>query len=431
MAAPTRAEIEAQGTALVKIFERMRVQFDTQLAADGDALVDILEGDYTPSLVGSIRAVRSRASNCVEPGLLNVVFDDLFREFAKFVGFPEASNGSLTEILLRYKDYMQDNALTIASRNITYTAPAAGGANVGDGTLVRLTVGDRGERLEGCCVEAKTAECVGDLSLGVQQHAEAFQFRGANGPIDLVSLASYGSGRRLTHNALHAGVGPGGSLLQNSSFDVYTSGATQPFAGWDVDTAANITQDTVNFFRHAPGSSVDGSLKFTGNAILSQKIAPNGIPRITLDRYRPYCLQIRYNRQTGAGDGTLRIRMGATTTTVVLAAQAGWNTLRLTLDSGLWLRNFDESNLDITVELSARTTGYVLVDDVVFAQMLPFDFTWWWLVGGATPFVLRDTFSMTDSGGAPATGKISYWLCYRAGNISLPSTTGAPTWADP
>lgn len=434
MASPTRAEIEAQGTAGVKVLERERVQFDTQLVSDCDALVDVLEGDYTPSgLQAFVRTVRSRASDCLDPLVVQALFGPLFREYGKFAGFAEASDGDFFDLLRRIKDYMADNSLAITSRQITYTAPSAGGSNVGNGTLVRLSVGDRGESLECCTVETKTAECVQDLAQGATQHAEVFLFRGANGPIDRLSLASYGSGMARSVRAFtkHAGVGDGGSLLVNSSFDTYSSGATQPFAGWDVDTAANIAQDTTNYHRHAPGSSTNGSLKFTGNAVLSQKIAPNGIPAIQLSRFQPYCLELMYNREVGVGDGTLRIRMGATTVTVALAAQTGWNKLRLTMNSGLWMRTFDESSMDITVELASRTTGYVLVDDVIFAPMIPYDGTWWWLVGGTTAFVMRDVFSAADSGGAPATGKISYWL-WRAGLISLPSSTGGSvTWADP
>ena len=61
------------------------------------------------------------------------------------------------------------------------------------------------------------------------------------------------------------------------------------------------------------------------------------------------------------------------------------------------------------------------------------DGTYWAIRGNAathTPWLVDDQLAITDTGGAPATAKIQYWL-WRTGLGYLPSTTGTPTFSDP
>lgn len=431
MASPTLAEIETQGSAWLKVFKDLRAHLDGTFLTDVDAVSDKVEGDFTPVLPAVAAQMRGAAAALLAPSVVLAGLGPVMREHGKLINAPELSD--FGQLMARIYTYRADNAKLVTSRQITYNATAAGGGNAGNGTLARLTVDERNYNLEGCHVELKTAECVVDANSGALQHAEVFEFRGVQSSKDYIDLSSQGSGERfkVQVTAKHAGSGAGGSLLSNASFESYNSGAAQPFTGWTVDTPANTAQVLATYYRGYPGGPAVASLaslKFTGNAVVSQAIS---LQNLSISRYKPYCLTIAYNREVGVGDGTLRIRMGAHTTTVALAAQAGWNKLTLPLTTSCWLRTFDEQNLDVTVELSARTTGYVLVDDFIFAPLDYFDGTWWWLVGGATPFLLRDVFTVTDAGGAATTGILQYWF-WRSGLGCLPSGTGgAVTWADP
>ena len=128
--------------------------------------------------------------------------------------------------------------------------------------------------------------------------------------------------------------------------------------------------------------------------------------------------------------------MGSQTATVALSAQTEWNELTLPFDENLWYENFAEDELDIQVALESNAGGYVLFDDVIFSPLTPVDGTWYWLRGGATPWMAAnatlpegDKFTWTDTGGAYGTGKIqTVWT--REFGYSLPSS-GTPSIADP
>jgi len=125
-------------------------------------------------------------------------------------------------------------------------------------------------------------------------------------------------------------------------------------------------------------------------------------------------------------------RCGSNSKAVALSAQTGWNELILDFDENLWFRNFNEDPMDVEIELASNTTGYVLVDDAIFAPLDLIDGTYWFLRGNNTShtsWLVDDVFEFTDTGGAPATGKLQWWL-YVAGLGYLPSS-GTPTLADP
>jgi len=125
------------------------------------------------------------------------------------------------------------------------------------------------------------------------------------------------------------------------------------------------------------------------------------------------------------------MRMGTNATaSVVLAAQAGWNVLITTMNQNLWYKNFVEDDLNLEVEISGNTTGYTLVDYMIFDSMDFFDGLWYAIVGGATYFLRDDQFTFADSLTA-AEGIIQYWL-YRLFGYYLPhNNAGTETVTDP
>lgn len=436
MAALTLAQSEALGTAWVKVLKDLRAALDGTYLTDIDAVATTPAGnvgDFGYTLQGVAQDHRANAAVLLGRQWAQAGLAPTWREFGRVAAAAETVGEDFTSLLRRVFDYRADNSKLVTSRQITYDTPAAGGSNSGNGTLTRLTVDERGYNLENCYVELKTCECISDAQMGRLKYGELFEFRGSTASKDQIALAGSGLPLKRRYVAKHAGAGDGGSLLQNASFESYSTGATHPFTGWTADTEANIAQDLTAYYRGYPGApDALASLRFNGNAVVSQALSVTNQPLL---RYQPYGLSIAVNREIGSGDGTLRIRMGAHTTTVVLAAQTGWNRLTVPFTSSCWLRNFDEQSLDVTVELSGRSTGYVLVDDFCFAPIDYFDGSFWWLMGGATAFLLRDKFTMTDTGGAATTGLIRYWL-WRSGLLdSFPyfpvGTGGAVTWADP
>jgi hypothetical protein len=165
------------------------------------------------------------------------------------------------------------------------------------------------------------------------------------------------------------------------------------------------------------------ALKFTTNDILVQNFNVNSV---SFNPNVPYYLQIAWNRSEGTGDGTLSLMLGSQTESVALAAQSGWQILRIALGTKNWFQNWNQEDPTVSIQLASNTTGYVLVDDVVLAPFTNFDGGWYALVGGTTPFLYDDIFTFTDT---EVGAIIQEWL-WRLYGIYLPPAV-TPTWADP
>ena len=427
MASPSRTEIETQWQNAVKVIEDTRADLDADLVSNIDSLEQDLEGDYTPrGLVNWAAQMRSGASALVDGFASRIMLEPLIYEYGKLINSDARAVAGIMPDIYRY---MHDNSLTVNSRDITYATPSYSGT--GNGSLRRLTVDENAYDLENCHVELKTARCMQDQLTGADKHAERFDLFGINAPKDGLDRTNHGSGRRLQGmEAKHAGGGAGGSRLLNSSFTVYNASGTVTtmYRGWTLSTTTSIGEDTSNTYRGHPGDGdVQRAIQIGGAVTLTQTLRSIGV---RVNPNLPYFGRVMYNRQVGSGAGTLTIRMGAQSNSVVLSAQTGWNELAIAVDENLWPINWYEDDADFQLEWT-HTSGTVLLDDVWFGPWDFFDGTYWLLMGGSTPFKLDGEFTMTDTGGAPATAKIQYynWL---AGVGYMPSATGgAETWADP
>lgn len=455
---PAETEIRTQLVNSIDILESMRNYIDGTLLGGGgkfDTLLQSLEGEYTPAdLSGAVNRVRAGASSLVSSStalefLIPIIFeyagilaaDSALGYGSGFRNVDEAFNA----LFLWFAE--QATPITVQSRNLTYDITAtAGSGNVGNGAMSRLTVDEYGYRLESCHVEKKTFKCFADQNTGVNAGAESFQFVGTRSSFDALGWIGAGSGeqQRAFIRSHHAGLGAGGSLLNNSSFSTFSSSATsQKFDGWvetfgGAATIADVTQDETTFYRTHPNAQTDASLAIAMNSAadtvtLKQTISRMRIAR--LDPNAPYFLRAMWNRSANSATaGTLTIRCGSNSASVALAAQSGWQELALALDENLWPRNFNQDPFDIEIEWAGGTAGTLLIDDVLFAPFDLVDGTYWFLRQNAaspTDWLREDTLTFTDDGDAPQTaGKINYWL-WRAGLGYLPSTTGVPVIADP
>lgn len=444
----TEAELQNQWKNAVYALELVRALADDSVTPSGgaiDVLVSSLEGQFTPTdLPLAMRSLRAQLSNAISPTMANAVLQPILYDYAGILsadatdGFGSAYRNP-GDIFRALYDWFVDNSLTVESRAITYdTSATAGASNVGNGALSRLTVDANGFNLEACHVEKKQFKCRADQNTGAEKQAEVFEAVGTAASPDSCLRAVYGSGdsARASIVSRHAGSGNGGSLLNNSSFSTYSASASPKFSGW-TETAggAQVSQDTTNYYRSFPNATTDASLKITGGGgtvTLTQTLANSRIRKI--DPNTPYLLRVMLNKTIGsASGGTVTIRMGATEKSVTIAAMsANWTELVLDFDSGCWPKNFNQADFSVQIEWSSSTSGYLLVDDVIFCPWDLIDGTWWNIRGNAathTPWLLNDILTVTDTGGAPATGKIQWWL-FVAGLGYLPSS-GTPTFADP
>lgn len=432
---PTEAEVIAQWKAAVDLLENTRNYADGTVApAAGllDVLEQSLEGNYTPdALAGAGRRFRAGLSSLVSPARVQEFLTPLLFEYGGVIGSGYRDTSRLMRALY---EYMADGSVRVESRAITYdTSATAGAGNVGNGTMTRLTEDENGFNLEACHVETKLWRCRADQNSGTLEHAESWEHLGEDPSRDSLLRASYGSGvnARAFIRSRHAGAGAGGSLLRNSSFSTYDASGTPKFVGWtETSGSANIGQDTTNFYRSHPGASVDGSLQLSGDALIKQTLASMRVSR--LDPDRPYFFRVMVNPTVGsASGGSLVIRMGSQSTTLAVASMSvGWQEVIIAADQNTWFRNFNEDPFDVEIEWTGSSSGSLLVDDAIFTPYDLVDGTYWLLRGGTTPWLLDDTLEFTDTGGAPSTGKIQ-WYLWMSGLGYLPSATPAVTFTDP
>jgi len=458
---PTEAEIIAQWKAAVDILENMRAHVDgTHAGAGGlwDTLEQALEGDYTPSeLANFVNSFRSGCSDLISPSraqeaIVPILFEWMNRIDTDATGVQGFGSGkrSVADMFRALYDWFHAKSYVIKSRTITYdssvTTGNGSGAIVGNGAISRLTVDENGYNLEACHVEKKLFKCVADQNSGVNENAEVFECIGEASSFDSVLRANFGSGTQsnTTIVSKNAGNGRGGSLLTNSSFSTYDSTASPKFSGW-TETAAptgSIAQDTSNFYRTHPGATTDASLQITGglgDVTLKQTLSSMRVRR--LDPDTPYQFRVMVNADigtTGAG-GNFVIRMGSHNESYSVTGELagnGWVEATLTLDANSWMRTFNEDPFDVEIAWESSTSGTLHVDDAIFAPLDLIDGTYWWLRGNAathTPWLIDDTLAFTDTGGAPTTAILQWWL-WVSGLGYLPSNatpTVSPNLSDP
>jgi hypothetical protein len=382
----------------------------------------ILNTSFAGECTGALAAARGNLNTFIQQ-VANVLAP-LFREYAITIG---ATETDIQSIMTRLFDWFEAGPYTVASRQFTYGAVAAAVGNVGTGTIYRLTK-DRiasGDNIENCTAETKIAMIVSDANSGAVKHEEVFQFRGAAPERDLLKIV--GSGKEAYFNCFSGRTAS--SYISNPSFDQFSGTTTVPTAVTDWTPTTLITNfeiDQTNYYRNFFGSITPGALKIKANDKMTQKFSVRNLqwnPNI------PLFAQIAYNRQVGTCDGTLTLKIGSVSATVVLAAQTGWNILTwpASFNKDCWHKNWNTSDPGIEVQLSGRTGGTLLVDDLIVSPWVNFDGLWYAPVGGVTPFLRNDSISWTDT----EVGAILQTFFWRAFGRHLPSTAGAPSWTEP
>ena len=426
MAAPTEDEIQAQINRLILMLDegdKWNTSATKNVLAMYDAVVEGFKGEFAALAIQGADAFRATSSALVSPAIGTQMLNAAWRQYGKQQGFPERNP---VQILDRLLVYFAEGSERVTPRTFTFGAPAAI-TGTGDGVVNRITKDRYDFDIEAATPEAKEIKCIADQSSGgAQIGQQTFEIRGAHVPRDFVE-GVVGFDRAGTITAISSD--DAARFLTNPSFNQFTGTAPDitTVTGWTIATIADVqiedTDGVSTIYRTSiQEGTAPGSLRFQDNEKITQLL-----DREQFDPFTPYYCQIAFFREASC-DGNLTIRLGATTATVALSAQSGWTILRIALDQGLYLRNFNASVLDFEVELDSRTTGTLLVDDIVLAPATRFDGTWWAIVGGATEFLLEDLTTATDT---VSEAIINKWL-WRLYNRYLPhGTTAQVTWAEP
>jgi hypothetical protein len=420
---PTQTEVETQISNVARIQDNLRqyagTTASTNFISNEDTLIQSLEGDYTGNLMTAMDGMRGALNGCIISGAS--VMNPLFTTMGQVINAPETDTQS---IITRLYQFMIDNSQAVTSRGFTFGTPAAGGSNVGDGSLIRLTADENGLAIENTTPEAKEAKVVADQFSGTQEGEQVFQFIGSEPNKD--QLLIQGSGKISNLRATTSR----DSVIGNASFTNFQGTAAVPtsLTDWTVGTIADVELDTTNFYVPDPSDGGNtAALKFTGNTTVTQAFT---VRNVTLDPYMPYKAHLWYNRQVGTGDGTITFTFCGVSASVVLAAQTGWNKLEIAIGTDCWFKNFNTGvdDMKVEIELSGNTTGTVLVDTVMCMPWQSFDGEYYFIEDGQTEFLFDDVYTWTDSA-TEAILQRFFWINF--GRYLPHATGGSVTWADP
>ena len=446
-AAPSEAEILTQWRAVIDLFETFRVHADATVLAGGnlDVIEQATEGVYTPvALSDACSRFREALSDLISPERVRSFVEPILLEYARVLG--AGSGFTDTDDLMRsLYEYYVANTKTVESRAITFdVTPNYGGSNVGNAQLGRLVKDENDFALENVNVETKYFRCRSDQNTGTDELAESWECIGQVAAPDNMLLHSdgtspvYGSGEesRTFITNRNAGTGSGGSLLRNSSFSTYDAAATPDFSGWDLVSGTQPTQDTANYYLSHPRASTDASMKFTTAARVKQTLTNMRISELDVDT--PYFLRIMVNKTIGSGSGgTFQLHCGSEEYSIAVSSiGANWQEIIMPFDKGCWPRQFNQDGFDIDIEWhdgGGSVSGYMLVDDAIFAPWDEIDGSYWILRHNQTspvPSLVDDTINTVDTGGLAPTAKIQYWL-WQSGMGYLPHTTCTPSFTEP
>jgi len=420
---PTVAECDAQLQAAVILLELMKDAASvssTNWLARKDTLIQALEGEFAGDLLTGVKTLEGRLDAVLSRGGARLILDPIMRTYGQAIGAPVTDPELLARVYIpRYNH--DTGSRTIKTRAMTYGSPTADGGNTGDAVINQLAKDADNYDPENVYAEAWRAECLTDASGGVKRNREILRLTGASKWA--TELQRTGSGTDTTLAlADHTD-----SMVRNAGFD-QTDSATTPTAltEWTSSTAvvgdgSDYTFDASNIYQaRYSASEVRYAINVKLTRDLTQRLDARGTA-IT----RPIYGQIAYNRAVGAASGTLALTLGALTASVAVAAQTGWNLLRLPLTTTAWPRNLYADPLTLTISWT-RTAGELLLDDLVVVPYVSVANQYLCAVGGQSPLQERDFFTWTLG----HTGAVIQEWIWRAYDAYWPHSA-TPDIADP
>lgn len=431
----TEAEVQSQVQAAVRLF-RAIYKFGSLAGTSSltNPLDDLAEeykavaiGDYghlmqqaVADVVNAQSGMIAAARRLMEPVLLHYMQVTEVNE-------PDTDVDAMFE---RLRENFEDRGVTVERRGITFGSVAAGAGNTGSGTILRQVLDRFGQPLEQATPEKKVFDCVESARSGAFASEERFNLRGGARARTFTEFR--GSGTNTSIRAVSARLAS--QFLGNPSFDrVDASGV---LTDW-TPTGSQTTKITSPIFRTFPGATTPYSVRFDGVASLTQVLETTVRARFRRDT--PYLARVMVNRNSSGADGDLILGVGGLSTLVDVTTLpvTGWYELsvpgpteRAANEAGWWIDDAEINDLALTISWINRTAGSLILDDALVVPFTEVDRTWWMALGGATNFILDDSFSAEDSEPDPDVGLIQQ-MCNLVFGQHLPSALSGPSFTDP
>lgn len=414
----TVAQKDAELTAGVALVDHLLA--GQTVETDLDSYEALVVGDMVAAQNGGAEAFRDAAAAAIRAS--TKALTPLILSYARHVAGSAA--GQVGPALDDIYDYFAAQAKRVKSRGCSYGAYSS--AAVGTGVVNRITKDWQGFNLEAITPETRTATIVADARSGADPFEGVLEFVGAARSRSVLTVAGTGMRRRITCLSAR------NSLLANASFESYSG--TAPSAGspqtpsavtdWTVDTIGSTQLDADRYYKAYRSVASPLGLRFTGNNGVQQALTVNGVSVL---RFTPYYLEVAVYRESNC-DGTLTLTLGSTSTAVAMSSltNSAWNVVRLSTgaDQKPWPTYWDTGSAYVRVALSSRTTGSIVIDDVLFVAAVPIDGTFVAPVAGSVDYVLGDYHTSTDT--ISSDSKVQKQLARRYGRY-LPHVPNSTT----
>lgn len=444
MATPSRATIYTEIQKVVDLLEEWRLFGRTNaknLISMFNAIQTNSAGDYVPNIQAVLAAYRQNAALNISPAIVAAFLRPLLQTLCKSVigrGDPNNDASMMYEI---YK-YFVDNGQRVQSRNLTYGTPVAGASNVGNNQIIRLARDQFNYPIENTFLDQKRILCVSDFQTGTNRGNEIFTVQGQTPAIDDLERSGSGFSGFLQGKTTDDG------LLFNASWTYFTGDATSPTAitNWTSTDLAGAaitmsssyaTMDSTNYFRAAPSdqNATSYAIKLVASQRLSQKLSVKG-SKLRTDR--PYLLAVIWNAAKFSAQGTLIGRLGNANRSITVTGASGWNVSLIPTPIGsfaqqsCWPRLFESDDMSVSLDFN-RTSGSLLIDDVLLIEGAITDGTFAWCIPSSTaawvPSKINDVYTYADI--AASDSKIQKFLWWGFGAYWPHSVSSSITLSDP
>lgn len=374
------------------------------------ALLASLEGKHLDQTVGFLQNLRSALNQYCGSSASNLL-DSVIQNLAR--DFYESGAASTIQALADINKGLYDDSETIASRVNVYGTPSFVGT--GNGTIYRNFKDVNNVALERNFEGDVDIVCTQDLSLGANEGNEVFQYfgRGATPPIDVIELGNYPA-EIGTITAINART----SLVEGAGFEESSgTGATLEFENWTLDDATKFLENST-ILQSATSTQ---SLEFVDNGTVEQAV-------VAQNADIPYMLVVPFYRKNSC-DGTLTVTLGSQTVVKTLSAETNgaWSYATIGVgDNKGYYEKWKKNDPKISVALASRTTGELVIDDILLVSPTYINGGYYAILSGLTNFLREDTFTCIDT--SSNTGRIQRTI-QRLYGYSL-NHSGTPTYAD-
>lgn len=450
MADPSFSDCLTVIANVAQVLDHLEVEASTASTgtiATVETLRNSLEGDYMSAARLPIQEVLGSMARPLSRAQARAIIDPLLRQTALAIEYPNP-NGSIDDIWLAIHDYMVANSQSINDTEDTFdTTWSAGGSNVGNAEVVRVTVDENGSPLGGFRPDTWSLTCVEDARGLGAAFQELWELEGTAGRSDNLDTSG---GTNLLTRGIRTLSAANTTVVKNPTFADYTlDGSSQLTAlpGFTQNTGANLyTNLSINttYFLKAPNDSVNSSLQFNGDETIYQDMVTTANARFV---NRPYEISVGVAK-VGTPTGTIGVRVsgsigsGGVSATLAHGAMTGSGTfdrLRIAVGQNSWPAVWNANDLKFQISLASSgsidASNYFVVDDVIFAPLTHFYRGGSTLTGrgrmgqyigvvrGTTASVKDDTYTATDSAGGTR-GTIHWALSKIAQYGYLPQVTG-------